>query len=33
MIALTAQFLSTKFMNNAVQTPIDYSEVSPAKTS
>jgi alkylhydroperoxidase family enzyme len=33
MIALTAQFLLTNFMNNAVQTPIDYPEVSPAKTA
>ena len=31
MIALTAQFLLTNFMNNAVQTPIDFPEVSPAK--
>jgi hypothetical protein len=30
MIALTAQFLLTKLMNNAVQTPIDFPEVSPA---
>jgi uncharacterized peroxidase-related enzyme len=30
MIALTAQFLLTNFMNNAVQTPIDFPEVSPA---
>jgi hypothetical protein len=29
MIALTAQFLLTYFMNNAVQTPIDFPEVSP----
>ena len=27
----TAQFLLTNFMNNAVQTPIDFPEVSPAK--
>ena len=33
MIALTAQFLLTNFMNNAVQTPIDFSEVSPAKAA
>lgn len=33
MIALTAQFLLTNFMNNAVQTPIDFPEVTPAKTS
>lgn len=31
MIALTAQFLLTNFMNNAVRTPIDFPEVSPAK--
>ena len=31
MIALTAQFLLTNLMNNAVQTPIDFPEVSPAK--
>src|SRR6516165_8400306 len=31
MTALTAQFLLTNFMNNAVQTPIDFPEVSPAK--
>jgi uncharacterized peroxidase-related enzyme len=31
MIALTGQFLLTNFMNNAVQTPIDFPEVSPAK--
>jgi uncharacterized peroxidase-related enzyme len=29
MIALTAQFLLTNFMNNAVQTPIDFPEVGP----
>ncbi|MBR0872006.1 peroxidase-related enzyme [Bradyrhizobium tropiciagri] len=33
MIALTAQFLLTNFMNNAVQTPIDFPEVIPAKAS
>jgi uncharacterized peroxidase-related enzyme len=33
MIALTAQFLLTNFMNNAVQTPIDFPEVSPAKVA
>jgi uncharacterized peroxidase-related enzyme len=33
IIALTAQFLLTNFMNNAVQTPIDYPEVSPAKVA
>ena len=33
MIALTAQFLLTNFMNNAVRTPIDFPEVSPAKTA
>src|ERR1700733_4513681 len=31
MIALAAQFLLTNFMNNAVQTPIDFPEVPPAK--
>ena len=31
MIALSAQFLLTNFMNNAVQTPIDFPEVEPAK--
>ena len=31
MIALTAQFLLTNFMNNAVQAPIDFPEVSPVK--
>jgi hypothetical protein len=31
MIALTAQFLLTNFMNNAVKTPIDFPEVSPTK--
>ena len=31
MIALTAQFLLTNFMNNAIQTPIDFPAVSPAK--
>src|SRR5690349_20867388 len=31
MIALTAQFLLTNFMNNAVQTPIYFLGVSPAK--
>lgn len=31
MIALAAQFLLTNFMNNAVQTPIDFPEVSPSK--
>jgi uncharacterized peroxidase-related enzyme len=31
MIALTAQFLLTNFMNNAAQTPIDFPAVSPAK--
>jgi uncharacterized peroxidase-related enzyme len=31
MIALTTQFLLTNFMNNAVQTPIDFPKVSPAK--
>ena len=33
MIALTAQFLLTNFMNNAVQTPIAFLEVSPAKVA
>jgi uncharacterized peroxidase-related enzyme len=33
MIALTAQFLLTNFMNNAVQTPIDFPKVSPAKAA
>jgi AhpD family alkylhydroperoxidase len=33
MIALTAQFLLTNFMNNAVRTPIDFPEVSPAKAA
>jgi uncharacterized peroxidase-related enzyme len=33
MIALAAQFLLTNFMNNAVQTPIDFPEVPPAKTA
>jgi hypothetical protein len=30
-LALTAQFLVTNFMNNAVQTPIDFPKISPAK--
>jgi len=33
MIALTAQFPLTNFVNNAVQTPIDFPEVSPAKAA
>jgi hypothetical protein len=33
MIALTAQFLLTNLMNNAVQTPIDSPEVSHAKAA
>ena len=33
MIALTAQFLLTNFMNNAVQTPIDFPEVRSAKAA
>ena len=33
MIALTAQFLLTNLMNNAVQTLIDFPEVSPAKAA
>jgi alkylhydroperoxidase family enzyme len=31
MIALTAQFLLTNFVNNAVQTPIDFPAVPVAK--
>jgi alkylhydroperoxidase family enzyme len=33
MIALTAQFLLTNFMNNAVQTPIDFPAASPAEAA
>src|SRR4029079_2706932 len=33
MIALTAQYLLTNFMNNAVQTPIDFPEVRSAKAA
>jgi len=33
MIALTAQFLVTNFMNNAVRTPIDFPEFSPANAA
>ena len=33
MIALSAQFLLTNFMNNAVQMPIDFPEVDPAKAA
>jgi hypothetical protein len=33
MIGLTAQFLLTNLVNNAVQTPIDFPEVSPAKAA
>jgi uncharacterized peroxidase-related enzyme len=33
MIALASRFLLTNFMNNAVQTPIDFPEVPPAKTA
>jgi hypothetical protein len=33
MIALTAQFLLTNLMNIAVQTPIDFPEVSPVKAA
>jgi len=33
MIALAAQFLLTNFMNNAVQTPIDFPKVEPAKVA
>jgi len=33
MIALTAQFLVTNFMNNAVRTPIDFTEFSPANAA
>ena len=32
-LALTAQFLVTNFMNNAVQTPIDFPEVRSAKAA
>jgi uncharacterized peroxidase-related enzyme len=31
MIALSAQFLLTNFMNNAIQTPIDFPRVEPAR--
>jgi uncharacterized peroxidase-related enzyme len=33
MIALSAQFLLTNFVNNAVQTPIDFPEVDSAKAA
>jgi uncharacterized peroxidase-related enzyme len=33
MIALAAQFLLTNFINNAVQTPIDFPEVDPSKAA
>jgi uncharacterized peroxidase-related enzyme len=33
MIALTAQFLLTNFVNNAVQTPIDFPEIEQAKAA
>jgi uncharacterized peroxidase-related enzyme len=33
MIALTAQFLLTNFVNNAVQTPTDFPEVEQAKAA
>jgi hypothetical protein len=33
LIAPTAQFLLTNFMNNAVQTPIDFPAVDPAKAA
>jgi uncharacterized peroxidase-related enzyme len=33
MIALSAQFFLTNFMNNAVQTHIDFPEVEPAKAA
>ena len=33
MIALSAQFLLTNFMNNAVQTPIDFPEVEPVRAA
>jgi uncharacterized peroxidase-related enzyme len=33
MIALSAQFLLTNFMNNAIQTPIDFPEVEPAMSA
>ncbi len=32
-IALTAQFVLTNFMNNAVQTPIDFPDIRPAKVN
>ena len=32
MIALTAQFLLTNFVNNAVQTPIDFPALPLAKS-
>jgi alkylhydroperoxidase family enzyme len=32
MIALTAQFVLTNFVNNAVQTPIDFPVVDGAKS-
>jgi uncharacterized peroxidase-related enzyme len=31
MIALSAQFLLTNFMNNAIRTPIDFPRVEPAR--
>jgi AhpD family alkylhydroperoxidase len=31
MIALSAQFLLTNFMNNAIRTPIDFPRVEPAQ--
>ena len=33
MIALTAQFALTNFMNNAVKTPLDFPAVSPANAA
>lgn len=33
MVALTAQFLLTNFVNNAVQTPIDFPGVDPAQAA
>ncbi len=33
MIGLSAQFLLTNFVNNAIQTPIDFPEVAPARAA
>lgn len=33
MIGLSAQYLLTNFVNNAIQTPIDFPEVAPAKAA